>query len=357
MADDTSWVLDYLGQRQPIGRSTLSGLPSESGGGTAGAPVTPVAPAAPGGADPNAPIGGGIAPQTPFELPGPSAASLALKGLGVANQGFNIARIIQSLLGRGGPGFGEDTITSFLGESIAPEDLAALLEEFPGGADVAADFASLGTNAASGAADAAAAGADVAATVPSSMAGPIWYGLKSFVDLLSNEKGIPMGDPITQFAVDMMFPHLFGPSKDWLTFGPKVAKTLQATDTNTGTLAQSLFGAQNPSAVQAALDTFRQSMGQVIPGYGQDTAPGEIPGLPGATGSRHEGRLLVDPNITHVGLVALRDAALAGATPAGRLAAFTKAIEGEMAKRKAEIDARPAWNPDETGSSPGGSPS
>lgn len=350
MADDTSWVLDYLGQRQPIGRSTLSGLPSESGGGTAGAPVTPVAPAPAGGQNEDAPIGG-AAPQTPFSQSGPSPTQLALTGLGVANKGMNMAKLIQAMFQNGSLGsVGEDTIASLLGQQIPNEDISWLLEQFPEGADVATDFAGLGSEAAGAASEAAtAAGTELAGTVSSAWAGPIFSAMKSFIDFVGEGK-----TPV-DWILNLIDPSIMGPSKAWMTFGPRLGKTLQGTDQATTELAESLFGAQNPSAVQAALDSFRQSMGQIIPDFGRDVPAGEIPGIPGSTGSRHEGRITpVDPNITRLGLIALRDAALAGASPEDRLAAFVGAITAEQQRRQAAIA---PYAVDETGASPGGAPS
>lgn len=171
-------------------------------------------------------------------------------------------------------------------------------------------------------------------------AAPIWAGLTAAVDLLGEGK-VPF-----QGLIDYFFPGTFGPSVDWMTFGPRLGQTLQATDAATTEFARTLVGAQGQDAVTQAVEAWKRAVGEVVPNFGAGTGPLDIPGLPGATGSRHEGRILADFAPTTAGLQALLQAALQGLSPEDRIAAFQAGAQpllderaAFMAQLQAAIDA------------------
>lgn len=352
MDDDAiTTTIDYLGRQQPIGQRAVSALPGESGGGGPTAPVTPGMPGVPGAPGAASPLGRVGAPQVP-------AFARALSGLLGVNKGLQFARALMgnegdlgSAIGAaGGLGGGgaESTLASFFGEGIGQSEIESLLAQFPGGSEVASQFANLGSLGAEAGGEAAALGTEAAmqgANMSMSAAGPIWAGLTAAVDFLGEGK-----IPFVQGIIDMIDPSILGPSEAWRTFGTRLGPTLQGEDAATTGLARSLMGAQGQDAVQRAIAEWKASVGQTVPGFGAGSGPLEMPGLPGATGSRHEGRAVADFSTIQTGLQALEQAALQGLPTDQRMAAFSNAVQpilqalaAEQARRRQEIDSISEW--------------
>lgn len=354
----TSTVLDYLGREQPLGQRNLSGLPEESGGGAVTGPVTggptgggPAAgdagvggiPASVGGATP------GVERSPLLAIPGQEgtpALSLALGLLGAGSKATSLANLT-GLLGPGSVGsFARDPgIEEAFQAFRAGErgDLGALagFGDFGSLGEVSGGELALGSEGFGAASAAAAEGVAETAALTGfqalGQAAPYWAALTAIVDFIGEGK-IPF-----QGIIDMIWPGTFGHSKDWMTFGTRLSNTLSQQEDAASEFARSLIGAGSPDAVKSALDSFKTQMGQFIPGYGQGVDPNEIPTLVGATGARHEGRIVYDANIRTEALRALQQAALQGLPPADRIRAFQAVLEryaGEQeAKRAANVEA------------------
>lgn len=345
MADALSSTLDYLGRRQPIGQRNLSGLPTESGGGLPGGPVTGL-PSDSGGAEEDAaPVGTTAEDATPITgrlEDGPDQTlSTVLQGLSAGKKITDIAGLLNSL---GGNATSVSQLLSELGleqsalGQVSGGELALGAEPWSFGmfsepaSQVSGGELALGAAEGASAADAALGGA-----MTLGQAAPIWGLLTALVDFLGEGK-LPF-----EGLLNSIF-HFNDPSQAWRTFPLRLQGTLQAADQGLVNLAQGLLGAEGPEAADAAVANWQEGMRPVIPGW--NPLPGEIAGLPGATGERHEGRMTYDPNITIMGLRALQQAARGGQSREERQRAFVDAITGEIQRRRdaiAPYEADTSW--------------
>lgn len=287
--DPTQDAIDYLGRRQPLGQQVIGGLPiSESAfGGEVTAPMTPGFSTGIGGSSGvgSAPPLAQIATSPTLTPESQSALSLAARTLGAGQQGMNWWN---SLFGNGG-----EVARDFSGGELAGGLGAASF-----GADVAPSWSAVGS----------ALGA----------AGPIWAGLTAAVDLLGEGK-LPF-----QGLIESLF-GIGGPSEQWMNFGGNVRNTLQGEELANETLGSGLLNANTPEQQQAALGAWRQAIGALVPGWGKDAGPWELPDIPGAGGTRHEWKTEMDFGGELAGLRALLDAARQGQPIDARRTSFLDA--------------------------------
>lgn len=298
--DDELFGLDYLGRRQPIGQQRSAVPPEESGGGAPG-PLAGGQPAAVPGT-PGGPTGqpGSTAGANPgARLSGPSALNLALlSGL----SGLKALSFARALIGSGSEATGAGTAGAGVGFTTSGEAVigGGGLAEAPA---LATGFELLG------------------------QAAPYWAALTAAVDLLGEGKP-PFYDVLNAiFGFDQ-------PSRAWRTYPSRLAETSQLEDATSADLARTLATAQGPDEIRQAIAQWEQTIGERIKGFGQGAGEFEIPGLPSATGGRHE-RQAVDFTPVTLGLQALVEAALRGEPVNDRIAAFLAAPQGYFDQQRA----------------------
>lgn len=122
----------------------------------------------------------------------------------------------------------------------------------------------------------------------------------------------------------------FGPSKRWLNFPNELAQTLSLTESSNQKLAAALANASNENDIKGAIAAWKSDIGGRVGGFGAGSGEFDIPDVPGATGTKHEGGISANFNPQTAGLRALMGVARRGGTLAERIQAFREAAVGAM---------------------------
>lgn len=143
-----------------------------------------------------------------------------------------------------------------------------------------------------------------------------------------------------------------GPSQAWLTFPQRTGEVLQNTEAANQGLASALASATTPEEIQSAIATWKGAIGQRVGGFGEGSGAFDLPGVPGATGTQHEGGAYADFGPEVLGLRSELDAARQGLPASSRLRALSDAIMGGQAaadERRLPLEAREGLRMQEEG--------
>jgi TP901 family phage tail tape measure protein len=85
-----------------------------------------------------------------------------------------------------------------------------------------------------------------------------------------------------------------GPSERWLSFGGRLGETLNLEQGATNALTGALKASATTGDVQSAIADWKSAVGGRVGGFGAGSGPFDLPSLPGAGGSAHEGGAVAD---------------------------------------------------------------